>query len=89
MPLKVRLIHGDVFDATRRFYPVNIFDTIDQKEGVTMGKNSLDQLDVGTCEFGHLYFPQFWQNYQTLSRRATFARTTDLRTLLAQAQPKV
>ena len=57
MTLKMRLIHRDVFDTTRRFHPVNIFNPIDQKEGITMGKNGLDQLDVSACEFGHVFHP--------------------------------
>ena len=57
MPLKMWFIHRNIFDSARRFHPVNIFNPIDQQEGVTMGKNSLDQLDVGACEFGHVFHP--------------------------------
>ena len=57
MALKMGFIHRDVFDPTRRFHPVDIFDTIDQKEGIAMGEDSLNQLDVGAGEFGHVYNP--------------------------------
>jgi hypothetical protein len=57
MALKMGFIHRDVFDTPRRFHPVDIFDTIYQKKGVTMRKNGLNQLDVSACKFGHVFYP--------------------------------
>ena len=50
MTLEMRLVHGDVLDATRGLIAVDINHLVHQQKRIAMWQDLLDQADIGTFE---------------------------------------
>ena len=58
MAQEMRFVHGDVLDAERGLIAVDLLDAVDQKKGIAMRDDPLDQRDV-RCLQGVAHGPSF------------------------------